>query len=132
MEQLPSPVFWPGEFHRLYSPWGHKELDMNERPNTAQHDVSKIRSQGWESESCSVKSDSLQPNRLQPTRLLCPWGFSRQKYWSGLHFIFQGILNPGLPHCGRILYHLGHHGCPLIHLARYIITMHLVCCLLPF
>ena len=21
---LPSPVFWPGEFHELYSPWGHR------------------------------------------------------------------------------------------------------------
>ena len=26
-EQLPIPVFWPGEFHGLYSPGGHKELD---------------------------------------------------------------------------------------------------------
>ena len=24
-ERLPTPVFWPGEFHGLYSPWGHKE-----------------------------------------------------------------------------------------------------------
>ena len=24
---LPTPVFWPGEFHGLYNPWGHKELD---------------------------------------------------------------------------------------------------------
>ena len=30
-ERLPTPVFWPGEFHRLYSSWGHKELDMTER-----------------------------------------------------------------------------------------------------
>ena len=21
----PTPVFWPGEFHELYSPWGHKD-----------------------------------------------------------------------------------------------------------
>ena len=28
---LPTPVFWLGEFHRLCSPWGHKELDMTER-----------------------------------------------------------------------------------------------------
>ena len=27
-ERLPIPVFWPGEFHGLYSPWGGKELDM--------------------------------------------------------------------------------------------------------
>ena len=25
------PVFWPGEFHGLYSPWGHKESDMTEQ-----------------------------------------------------------------------------------------------------
>ena len=27
-ERLPTPVFWPGEFHGLYSPWSRKELDM--------------------------------------------------------------------------------------------------------
>ena len=31
MELLPTPVFWPGEFHGLYNPWGHKELDMTEQ-----------------------------------------------------------------------------------------------------
>ena len=30
-EKLPTPVFWPGEFHGLYSPWGHKELDTTEQ-----------------------------------------------------------------------------------------------------
>jgi len=30
-ERLPTPVFWPGEYHGLYSPWGHKELDTTER-----------------------------------------------------------------------------------------------------
>ena len=29
-ESLPTPVFWPGEFHALYSPWGHKESDTTE------------------------------------------------------------------------------------------------------
>ena len=29
--RLPTPVFWPGEFHRLYSPWGRKESDMTEQ-----------------------------------------------------------------------------------------------------
>ena len=24
-ERLPTPVFWPGEFHGLYSPWGRKD-----------------------------------------------------------------------------------------------------------
>ena len=27
MEKLHTPVFWPGEFHGLYSSWGRKELD---------------------------------------------------------------------------------------------------------
>ena len=29
-ERLPIPVFWPGEFHGMYSPWGHKESDTTE------------------------------------------------------------------------------------------------------
>ena len=29
-ERLPTPVFWPGEFHG-YSPWGCKESDRTER-----------------------------------------------------------------------------------------------------
>ena len=29
-DRLPTPVFWPGEVHGLYSPWGHKELDTTE------------------------------------------------------------------------------------------------------
>ena len=27
---LPTPVFWPGEFHGWYSPGGHKESDMTD------------------------------------------------------------------------------------------------------
>ena len=30
-ERLPPPVFWPGEFHGPYSPWGHKESDTTEQ-----------------------------------------------------------------------------------------------------
>ena len=30
-ERLPTPVFWPGECHELYSPWGLKESDTTER-----------------------------------------------------------------------------------------------------
>ena len=30
-ERLPTPVFWPREFHGLHSPWGCKELDTTER-----------------------------------------------------------------------------------------------------
>ena len=30
-ERLPTTVFWPGEYHGVYSPWGCKESDMTER-----------------------------------------------------------------------------------------------------
>ena len=30
-ERLPTPVFYPGEFHELYSPWSNKESDMTEQ-----------------------------------------------------------------------------------------------------
>ena len=43
----------------------------------------------------------------------CPWGFSRQEYWSGCHALLQGILptpgsNPDLPHCRQILHPLSY------------------------
>ena len=49
----------------------------------------------------SVVSDSLRPQGLQPARLLCPWGFSRQEYCSELPCPPPGDL-PDLqllPHC---------------------------------
>ena len=46
--------------------------------------------------ACSVMSNSLQPYGLEPARLLCPWGFSRQEYWSGLSCPPPGDFpNPG-------------------------------------
>ena len=36
-EKATTPVFWPGEFHGLYSPWGRKESDVNERLSLHYH-----------------------------------------------------------------------------------------------
>ena len=48
---------------------------------------------------------------LCDTRLLHPWDFSRQEYWSGLPSPSPGDLpSPGLPHCRQTLYHLSHQG----------------------
>ena len=46
---------------------------------------------------------------------LCPWNSPGQNTWVGNLPLLQGILptqgsNPGLPHCGRILYQLSHKG----------------------
>ena len=46
--------------------------------------------------SRSVMSDSLRPHGLQPATLFCPWGFSRQEYWSRFPCPPAGDLpNPG-------------------------------------
>ena len=45
-------------------------------------------------QSCPTLCD---PHGLWPARLLCPWRFSRQKYWSGLPCPPPGDLpNPGI------------------------------------
>ena len=46
-----------------------------------------------------------------------PWNSPGQNTGMGSHFLLQGIfltqgLNPGLPHCRQILYHLSHQGSP--------------------
>ena len=69
--------------------------------------------------SCSVMPDSLLPHELQPARLLCPRGLSRQEYLSGLPCPPLGVFptqgsNPGLLHCRWILYCLSHQGSPRI------------------
>ena len=62
---------------------------------------------------------TLQSPGLLPARLLSPWAFFRQKYWSGLPCLLQGIFptqgsNLSLPYCRWILYHLTHQGSPRI------------------
>ena len=65
-EQLPTAVFWPGEFHehrRLvgYSPWGRKELDKTEQLSLSLF-TSEIILPG--KASVAHVSNSLQPHRL--------------------------------------------------------------------
>ena len=59
-------------------------------------------------------SDSLQPHGLYS-----PWNSLGQNTGVGSCSLLQGIfptqgLNPGLPHCGRILYQLSHQGSPIL------------------
>ena len=48
-ERLPTLVFWPGEFHGLYNPWGRKELDTTDRLS-----LSLKRNSSTFSEACSL------------------------------------------------------------------------------
>ena len=73
--------------------------------------------QHLESQSGSVMSDSLWPHGLQPVRLFCPWNFPDKNTGVGNYSLLQGIFptqgsNPGLQHCGQILYLLSHEGSP--------------------
>ena len=42
---------------------------------------------------CAQSRPTLRPSGLKPARLLCPWDFSRQEYWSGLSFPPPGDLS---------------------------------------
>ena len=51
------------------------------------------------------------------TKLLRPWDFQGKSTGVGCHFLLQGIFptqgsNPGLSHCGQMLYRLRHQGSP--------------------
>ena len=66
--------------------------------------------------SCPAVCD---PMDCKPTRLLCPPGFSRQEYWSGLSCPPPGDLpNPEMEHrspkCRQIFCQLSHQGSPKI------------------
>ena len=78
----------PGSWDRAFqaSPHGQRSLE------------------GYSPSAQSVMSDSLQRQGLWPTRLLCPWGLSRQEYTLLQRiFLTQGS-NPGLPHCRQIFF----------------------------
>ena len=47
-ERLPTPAFWPGEFHGLYSPCGHKESDMTEWLSVSQWYHFKKNNTSWQ------------------------------------------------------------------------------------
>ena len=63
--------------------------------------------------SCSVVSDSLWPQGLQPARLLCPWDSPGKITGMCCPSLLQRIFqtqgsNPGILHCRQIPYHLSY------------------------
>ena len=38
----------------------------------------------------SYRDSSLEPHGLESARLLCPWGVSRQEFWTGLSYFPPG------------------------------------------
>ena len=45
-ERLPTSVFWPGEFHGLYSPRGPRGLDTTERLSFSTEQGDEIQGEG--------------------------------------------------------------------------------------
>ena len=59
-ERLPTPVFWPGKFHGLYSPWGRKESNTTERLSlTPLTPVILTHPNIWEPQFSTLNSPSL-------------------------------------------------------------------------
>ena len=68
---------------------------------------------------CESESRSVVSNCLQAHGLYSPWNSPGQNTGVGSLSLLQGIfptqgLNPGLPHCGWILYQVSHKGTPRI------------------
>jgi len=66
------PVFCPGEFNEVYSPWGHKELDTTEQPSLSYHkcDVfESSRNHPDPQKTCLPQNQPLAPKRLETTAI---------------------------------------------------------------
>ena len=75
-ERLPTPVFWPGEFQGLYSPWGHKQLWVTLtslsllHPQTSNITLPRFTLSWWPGPCCLVpweKSSQENPYPLAPS-----------------------------------------------------------------
>ena len=93
-ERLPTPIFWPGEFHELYSPWGCNESDMTERlalylslVPSAQNTCPACTGHSLPSSSCGLEDSK--PTIFQLTAILVAWvlnGF----FWCQVKVCFLG------------------------------------------
>ena len=119
-KQLPSSSKWLaesiscGDGTELYLCRMLLELLSDSRSCLYFLSYSSLHLQANEIESCSVVSDSLQPHGLYS-----PWNSPGQNTGLGSLSLLQGIFptqgsNPGLLHCGLIIYQLSHQGSPRI------------------
>ena len=69
-ERLPTPVFWSGEFHGLYSPWDHKELDTTEQLSFTQK--ASLKSERTTYPGSSISSHPMEHPRSSDSDLGSP------------------------------------------------------------
>ena len=108
-----TPVFWPGEFHELHSPWGHKQADRTQRLSlvtvleSQKHHVHKGRD--WRENMC-----------VQRGPCFSHWGHPspqpRDQRWlcarpAPQRLLLEMVGHPGTSHrCGRARRRLGGTG----------------------
>ena len=93
-ERLSIPVLWPGDFHRLYRPWGHKESDPTERlsltlkgkeacsgPSPSEpefRDIQNLRRRGWEEQGLLSAKAEIPFYTAEPSKRR----FSKVSLWT--------------------------------------------------
>ena len=87
----PTPVFLPGKYHGQRSLVGYSPLDHRVRHDWATEHTYHV---PMEVACCcccatSVVSDSVRPQRWQPTRLRRPWDSPGKNTGVGCHFLLQ-------------------------------------------
>ena len=87
--------------------------------------------------SHSAMSNSLQPHRLQPTRLLCPWDSPGKNIGMGSHSFLQGIVptqgsNLPLLHWQADSLPLSHLGSPTLAFSMGKIFYYIVLICIPY
>ena len=105
---------WTEEPGGLQSMGSQRDTTVSDTTDMTEHrcDKQKSLSNSLKSESGSAVSNSLRPHRL-----CSPWNSPGQNTGVGSISLLQGIFptqgwNPGLPHCGWILYQLSPQGSP--------------------
>ena len=84
-DRLPIPVFWPGEFHGLYSPWGGKESDRSEQLSHRDNDDDK---QSWHFISSSFHSRGRFRTKL--------WWWKNKQMWKTSSVLSFSLKFPSL------------------------------------
>ena len=90
-EWLPTPVFWPGEFHGLYNPKGPKGSDTTEQLSFSQFLVGVLKHVHVGAKLLQLYPTFCSPMNCKPVRLLCPWGSPSKNTRGGGHSFLQGI-----------------------------------------
>lgn len=74
-ERPPTAIFWPGESHGLYSPWGRKASDTSERLSlSSSYLKGEENKAGGVSETCSRESMGVARLMVRSRSCFAPFG----------------------------------------------------------